>query len=217
MLLLFFAFSALWACAPDKPATKVLAEEPAKKELITLETELIEQVVDSSVVEVGDTLDEMPELKAEKVIAADKKAKSKKKSPAKKRKAKRPPSKISFEVIRFDFDTIMQGDTVYKEFKFVNTGQGPLVINNVTATCGCTQPSYPFIPTDPGDTGFIGVKYISVGKEGMQKAVIKVNSNATKEPVSLMVTGYVLKPEKKEEIIDSTDQKTVKDSLSGSN
>lgn len=79
---------------------------------------------------------------------------------------------------------------------FSNEGNAPLVITNAKATCGCTQPSFPFVPIEAGETGFIGVRYVSVGKEGVQKPLITVTTNASKEPVTLMFNGTVKVPEK---------------------
>ena len=124
---------------------------------------------------------------------------------------------IKFEQIRYDFGAITQGDTVDYKFKFSNEGKAPLVITNAKATCGCTQPSFPFMPIEPGETGYIGVRYVSVGKEGAQKPLITVTTNASKEPIALMLNGMVNLPEKAKEeekvamVVDSVAQK--KDTL----
>ena len=119
------------------------------------------------------------------------------------RKVKVP--KINFEIIRHDFDTIDQGDIVEFDFVFTNKGTAPLVINTVNVTCGCTQPSYPFIPIAPGEKGFVGVTYNSVGKEGLQRPLITVSSNGSAEPINLMLSGFVQKPKKEKEENSQTD------------
>ncbi len=108
----------------------------------------------------------------------------------KKARAKLLPN-LEFDLIRHNFDTITSGYIIDYKFEFTNTGKGPLVIESAKATCGCTQPSYPFIPIEPGERGYIGVTYNSVGKEGQQKPLITVRSNASKEPIALMLTGFV--------------------------
>ncbi len=123
--------------------------------------------------------------------------------PKPKKKRPRPRPAIKFELDRYDFGEINQGDTVDVDFKFANVGKGPLVINTVKVTCGCTQPSYPFVPIDPGEEGTIGIKYVSVGKEGAQKPLVTVYTNASKEPITLMLSGIVNVPEKDEEIKDT--------------
>lgn len=117
-------------------------------------------------------------------------------TPKKKVVTKKSLPQINFDQIRYDFGEINQGDTVDYKFKFLNTGNAPLVVNNVKATCGCTQPSYPFIPIEAGEEGHVGVRYISVGKEGLQKPLITVYTNASKDPITLMFSGKVNVPAK---------------------
>ncbi|HHH50294.1 MAG TPA: DUF1573 domain-containing protein, partial [Saprospiraceae bacterium] len=111
---------------------------------------------------------EQKAVKKEKAKAVVKKAATpkKKKSPAPK---SRHRPKISFKETSYEFGLINQGDEIQHKFEFKNTGDKDLLISNVTATCGCTQPSYPFVPIPPGETGFIGVVYNSKGKLGTQK------------------------------------------------
>ncbi len=131
-------------------------------------------------------------------------------SQKKKKARKRLKPNLEFDLIRHNFDTIVSGDIIDYKFEFANTGKGPLVIESAKATCGCTQPSYPFIPIEPGERGYIGVTYNSVGKEGVQKPLITVRSNASKEPIALMLTGFV-EPKKK---TDKVQKEVAPDSLS---
>ncbi len=120
-------------------------------------------------------------------------AESKKKRAAEKAKAS-AKAQINFEQSRYNFGTIKQGDKINYAFKFTNTGKKDLVIDNATATCGCTQPGFPFLPIPPGKTGEITVTYNSTGKLGPQKPTITVTSNAgTKK---LQLDGMVLPKEK---------------------
>lgn len=147
------------------------------------------------------------------------KAKESKPSAPKPPKKKLKP-KIVFEKIRHDFGEISQGDTVDYNFVFRNDGKAPLVINSCKVTCGCTQPSYPFIPIESGEEGYIGVRYVSVGKEGMQKPLITVFTNASKEPITLMMSGKVTLPSEDdtsiESPVDTTKNVPKKDTLSES-
>ena len=85
----------------------------------------------------------------------------------------------------------MQGDKIEHKFSFKNTGKADLVIKNVTASCGCTQPSYPFVPIAPGEEGFIGVVFDSKGKLGKQKPTITVVTNARPHTYKLYLDGFV--------------------------
>lgn len=103
---------------------------------------------------------------------------------------------LSFETFEHDFGEIMQGDTVVVDYKFKNEGDGPLVFNSVKASCGCTQPSYPFIPVPPNEEGKISLMYVSVGKVGPQVAMVAVRTNASNNRVRLKLTGTVLVEDK---------------------
>lgn len=129
----------------------------------------------------------------------------------KKKKPRKPKLKpiVKFDLIRYDFGTINQGDTVDYNYKFMNVGKAPLEILNVSVSCGCTQPSYPFIPIAPGEEGYIGIKYVSVNKEGDQKPTISVYSNASKAPITLLMTGHVNVPENIDETSNKLEEHSV--------
>ena len=75
-------------------------------------------------------------------------------------------------------------------FKFKNTGNKPLVIEQATTSCGCTVPSYTQAPIAPGKSGEIKVVYNGRGKNpGEFKKVITVRSNASNELVRLYIMG----------------------------
>lgn len=89
-----------------------------------------------------------------------------------------PQAEISFEKSTFDFGDVKHGQVVTATFKFKNTGKGPLVLNNVATTCGCTVPSWPKDPIAPGKSAEITATFNSTGKSGQQNKVITVFSNA---------------------------------------
>jgi Protein of unknown function (DUF1573) len=76
-----------------------------------------------------------------------------------------------------DFGTITQGDTIMHVYNFKNTGNMPLVLSNVNASCGCTTPSYSKEPVAPGERGFITVKFNSKGKEGKLNKTVTAYAN----------------------------------------
>lgn len=58
---------------------------------------------------------------------------------------------ISAETTSFDFGTIKEADgKVSHTFEVSNTGDMPLVITRVIASCGCTTPEWPKEPVAPG-------------------------------------------------------------------
>ena len=99
---------------------------------------------------------------------------------------------ITFEEKSHDFGTIKEVDgPVSYSFKFENTGDEPLVIINVNASCGCTRPDYPKEPIRPGKKGEIKVTYNPAGRPGEFTKDVKVRTNGSKRPI-LKITGVVI-------------------------
>jgi len=113
------------------------------------------------------------------------------KKEVKKVKPKKSP-KIKFDDNTFAFGTIKPGDVIEHKFEFTNTGNADLVISDAQASCGCTQPSFPFIPIAPGEKGFIGVKYDSTGKLGSQKPTVTLTTNAYPKTQKVYLEGLVI-------------------------
>ena len=106
---------------------------------------------------------------------------------------------IVFEEVRFNFGEIYHADKVDHQFHFSNQGARDLEIKDVKVSCGCTTPTYSRLPIAPGEQGVIGVKYNSVGKQGAQKATIRVATNDPENPeVKLYLSGRVLVKPRKE-------------------
>ncbi len=76
-----------------------------------------------------------------------------------------------------DLGTITEGDTIIHVYKFKNTGNMPLILSSVSASCGCTTPSYSDKPVQPGEQGFIQVKFNSKGKEGKLSKTVTAIAN----------------------------------------
>ena len=61
-------------------------------------------------------------------------------------------AEITFENTSHNFGTFSESSPkVTCTFKFKNTGDGPLVIHQAIASCGCTVPQYPKEPIKPGE------------------------------------------------------------------
>lgn len=94
----------------------------------------------------------------------------------------------------YNFDSIVQGDTVKYTFKFKNDGKSPLLITEAIVGCGCTQPTFSKEPIAPGKTGTIYVEFRSAGKIGVQDKTITVKSNNGGGDVVLHLKGKVVTP-----------------------
>ena len=98
---------------------------------------------------------------------------------------------ITFEEVKYDFGSVVQGGTVDHTFKFKNTGTAPLVINNIGVSCGCTTPEWTKAPVLPGKTGTIAAHFNSTGKVGMQNKVLTIESNAAAGSTTVSLVGEV--------------------------
>ena len=76
-----------------------------------------------------------------------------------------------------DLGTVKEGPEVDISFKFKNTGNKNLVIENVTASCGCTIVRKPQQPFQPGETGSIKAKFTTEGHAGTNNKSIYVIAN----------------------------------------
>jgi len=82
-----------------------------------------------------------------------------------------------------NYGTINEGQVLEVSFRFKNTGDKPLVIEDVRPTCGCTAANPPKEPILPGAEGVINASFDSKSRPGMNKKDITVvaNTKDTKE------------------------------------
>ena len=98
---------------------------------------------------------------------------------------------IKFESDIYDFGLIQEeGGEVTTTFEFINDGDAPLIINQVTHTCGCTTPDWTHEPVPANGKGFIKVSYSPKGRPGSFTKSVTVKSNAS--DVALRIKGEVI-------------------------
>ncbi len=78
------------------------------------------------------------------------------------------------------------------EFVLTNSGNEPLLITYARASCGCTNLKYSEEPVLPGKTTKLSVTYNGSG-DGQFMKTITVQTNADDRPVTLQITGNVVK------------------------
>ena len=76
---------------------------------------------------------------------------------------------------------VKEGEIVEVTFRFKNTGSKPLVVDNVSASCGCTVPEKPEEPVMPGKEGLIKAKFDSHGRIGPNTKTLTVVANTNSE------------------------------------
>ncbi|MEE9373922.1 MAG: DUF1573 domain-containing protein [Saprospiraceae bacterium] len=194
-LFLFVGVCFLLSCKSETNSyNDVIKEAASKREMESLAkvhpSPLLEETKDTTIAESDMTKTPMPNIVKKEIKEGMKIEKIATKSTPKPKLRER--GILAFEEFVYEFGVITEGDIVKHDFYFKNTGKAPIIVKSATATCGCTIPSYPFIPIDPGEKGYIGVTYNSVGKSGIQTPIITVISNATQKIVKLKFTGTVV-------------------------
>lgn len=97
-----------------------------------------------------------------------------------------------FETDDHDFGVVAEeGGPISHAFTFVNTGDAPLRIGQVKASCGCTTPSWSKEAIAPGDTGVVVAQYNPLNRPGTFRKSITVTSNANPATQVLYIKGVV--------------------------
>ncbi len=99
---------------------------------------------------------------------------------------------LSFDKEIHDFGDVAAETDVFTEFKVTNTGKRPLIIENVSASCGCTTPKKPEKPIPPGATDVIEVKFKS--KPGQMNEITKtvtVTANTKEKTHQVKIRAFV--------------------------
>lgn len=81
---------------------------------------------------------------------------------------------------------------VTTEFLMINESQRPVTILHAQASCGCTRPSYPNTPVQPGDTARLSVTYNPMGRPGRFDKNVKVKTDASPQTDKLTIKGVVI-------------------------
>lgn len=99
---------------------------------------------------------------------------------------------MRFDVETYDFGTITEGTVAEYEFIFTNIGSAPVILQNVSASCGCTTPAWTKEPVAPQQRGIIKASYNSNGRPGSFNKSITVTSNALAPTKVLFIRGNVV-------------------------
>ena len=101
-------------------------------------------------------------------------------------------SSIVFDKTTHDFGDleIKNGAQTYS-FEFINKGSVPLIIQNVSASCGCTTSGWTKEPIEPGARGYVNATYNPTGTMPFDKTLV-VYSNGTPASVILHIRGKVV-------------------------
>lgn len=90
-----------------------------------------------------------------------------------------------------DFGELRAGATARFVFKFQNTQAGPIVLETVRTTCGCTAAEWTEAPVEPGQNGEVVIEF-DAHKSGAFRKKITVFFDKQRKPELLWIEGEVL-------------------------
>lgn len=76
----------------------------------------------------------------------------------------------------WDFGEVWQGEPLAFEVRIKNTGDAPLTLE-VKTSCGCTTPTRPKSPLDPGESDVMKIEYSSKTRVGKANQTVTLNTN----------------------------------------
>ena len=98
---------------------------------------------------------------------------------------------LEFERMDHDFGVVTEGQKVTYTYKFKNTGQAPLIVQNAAPSCGCTVPDWTREPIPVGGTGFVKAEFDTKGKVGPNTKTITVTANTWPKQTTLKFKASV--------------------------
>lgn len=100
---------------------------------------------------------------------------------------------MEFKFTEHNFGEIPEGPKASVDFVFTNTGNKPLILTDVKASCGCTTPDWPKEPILPGQTSKIKVEYNTQGRPGEFTKSVTITSNMEDgQPKMIYIKGKVI-------------------------
>ena len=99
---------------------------------------------------------------------------------------------FQFETTDHDFGTINEGEKVTYTYKFKNTGDAPLIVQEAKGSCGCTASDWSKAPIPPGGEGFVKAEFDSNGKPNVQNKTVTVTANTWPKQTVLKFKAMVL-------------------------
>ncbi len=100
---------------------------------------------------------------------------------------------LKYDRLKHDFGEVASGSENTTQFVVTNTGKNPLIISDVSATCGCTLPKKPEDPILPGESDVIEVTFKP--KPGQLNEITKtvtVTANTDPKVSKVEIRAFVL-------------------------
>jgi hypothetical protein len=97
---------------------------------------------------------------------------------------------LKFKEVRYNFGKIKQGVPVTHDFGFTNAGSTALIIENATASCGCTTPTWPQKPISSGAAEKVTAGFNAANAGAFEKTIF-VKVKGYDLPLEIKIAGEV--------------------------
>lgn len=99
---------------------------------------------------------------------------------------------LKFDKFKHDFGDVEADSDNTTVFTVTNTGKMPLIISDVSASCGCTTPVKPEGPIEPGESDVIEVTFHpNPGQINEVKKTVTVSANTLDKVHLLEIRAFV--------------------------
>ena len=99
---------------------------------------------------------------------------------------------IEFDKLTHDYGNVLPDTDNETVFTVTNTGKRPLIIEDVSASCGCTTPEKPEKPILPGESDVIRVVFHpKPGQVNEIKKTVTVTANTAEKVHMLEIRAFV--------------------------
>ena len=94
----------------------------------------------------------------------------------------------------YDFGNVKEnGGNVSAIFTVTNNTKAPILLTYVSASCGCTVPTWTKDPIEPGNTGLVTATYNPLGRPGPFDKTVTILTNGNPERITVRIKGTVIK------------------------
>ena len=97
---------------------------------------------------------------------------------------------VTVDKMGHEYGTVKKGSSNPAVFTITNTGDQPLVIYHVSASCGCTNVEWEKRPVEPGQTAIISVE-MTPDETGYFSKTLDIHCNIKESPLKLTINGIV--------------------------
>lgn len=100
--------------------------------------------------------------------------------------------KLEVKNSKINFGVVKKGEVIRNAFEITNTGNSPLLLDDVEISCSCTTADFSKEPILPGQKTIVTVNFNTKTVYGRQDRVVLLLSNTPKGPVKLRYKGIVI-------------------------